>query len=205
MVAFHPTVLGFGKSAFFTRNEANPNWRQYEMAGSHICPNPSLRSTTSPTRTRADARPIFRAAFSNLTKWTHGRHREKPPAARYFRGRVDATDAFIPRIDLDGHFAGGVRLPHVESRASGRVAGAPLGRHTPVNPLGLDPFHPFVVLGGTFTRFSDDDLVTRYPSRHRYVKRVRRAADSLAARGYITNKDRTALIAAAKDEALLEH
>ena len=33
MLAFHPTVLGFGKSAFFTRNRANPNWRQYRDGG----------------------------------------------------------------------------------------------------------------------------------------------------------------------------
>ena len=29
MLIFHPTVLGFGKGAFFTRNPTNPNWRQY--------------------------------------------------------------------------------------------------------------------------------------------------------------------------------
>ena len=33
MLAFHPTILGLGKSAFFSRNPGNPNWRQYEMAG----------------------------------------------------------------------------------------------------------------------------------------------------------------------------
>ena len=111
-------------------------------------------------------------------------------------------DAFIPTTDADGHFAGGVRLPHVESTVHGRVAGAPLGRHAPLNPAGLDPFHPFVFLGGTFTRFSDDELLSRYASRRQYVKRVKRAADHLAAKGYISNKDRKALIAAAEDEPL---
>jgi hypothetical protein len=96
---------------------------------------------------------------------------------------VDATDAFIPAPDADGHFAGGVRLPHVESSVHGHVAGAPLGRHTPLNPLGLNPFHPFVFLSGTFTPFSDDELRARYSSRQDYVMRVRRAADHLAARG----------------------
>jgi hypothetical protein len=117
-------------------------------------------------------------------------------------GGVDATDAFIPMADGDGHFAGGVRLPHVESTVPRHVAGAPLGRQTPLNPLGLDPFHPFVFLSSTFTRFSDQELLSRYASRHRYVKRVKRAADHLAARGYITNADRKALIAAARDEQL---
>jgi hypothetical protein len=203
MLIYHPTALAFGKSAFFTRNETNPNWRQYEMAGISHLPEPILPLGLLNQNT-ADARPIFRAAFDNLTRWTHthGKHRNKPPAARYFDGNVDATGAFIPTIDADGHFAGGVRLPHVESEVIGHVAGAPLGNHTPLNPLGLDPFHPFVFISGTFTRFSDDDLLTRYSSRHQYVRRVRRAANDLAATGYITSKDRRALIVAAKDEPL---
>jgi hypothetical protein len=197
MVAFHPAVLGFGKSAFFTRNPANPNWRQYEMAGISHLPEPIL-TLGLPNQNTADARPIFRAAFDNLTRWTHGRNREKPPAARYFQGSVDATDAFIPSTDADGHFAGGIRLPHVTSTVHGHVAGAPLGRYAPLNPAGLDPFHPFVYLGGTFTRFSDDELLSRYASHRQYVKRVARAVNHLAAKRYISNKDRKALIAAAR-------
>jgi hypothetical protein len=204
MLAFHPTVLGFGKSAFFTRNPANLNWRQYEMAGISHLPEPVL-SLGLPNQNTADARPIFRAAFDNLTRWTHGRNREKPPAARYFEGNVDATGAFIPSTDADGHFAGGVRLPHVASTVHERVAGAPLGRYAPLNPAGLDPFHPFVFLGGTFTRFSDDELLGRYASRRQYVKRVTRAVNQLAAKGYISNQDRKALITAANDEPLPCH
>jgi hypothetical protein len=201
MVIFHPTVLGFGKSAFFTRNPANPNWRQYEMAGISHLPEPLL-PLGLPNQNTADARPIFRAAFANLTRWAHGKQRHRPPAGRYFEGGVDRTGAFVPTMDADGHFAGGVRLPHVQSEVRGRVAGAPLGRHAPLSPLGLDPFHPFVFISGTFTRFSDDELLARYPSRHQYVKRVKRAADELAARRYIVNRDRKALIARAEDEPL---
>jgi hypothetical protein len=201
MVAFHPMVLNFGKSAFFTRNPTNPNWRQYEMAGISHLPEPIFSLGISNQNT-GDARPLFRAAFDNLTKWTHGKHRSKPPASRYFKGGVDATDAFIPKTDADGHFAGGIRLPHVASEVRGRTAGAPLGQHTPLNPQGLDPFHAFVFLGGTFARFSDEDLLARYSSRHQYVTRVRRAADDLAGRGYITSRDRKALVAAAEDEPL---
>jgi hypothetical protein len=191
MLVFHPAVLGFGKSAFFTRNAGDPNWRQYEMAGISHLPEPIL-PLGLPNQNTADARPVFRAAFDNVTRWTHG---NLPPPSQYFEGRVDATDAFIPVTDRDGHFAGGVRLPHVESTVHGHVAGAPLGRYTPLNPLGLDPFHPFVYLSGTFTRSSDDELAARYPSGHDYVTRVKRAADHLAATGYITNGDRSALIA----------
>ena len=203
MLIFHPTVLGFGKGAFFTRNPTDPNWRQYEMAGISHLPEPIL-PLGLPNQNTGDARPIFRAALENLTRWTKGNHRESPPPSRYFRGSVDAIDAFVPMTDADGHFAGGVRLPHVESTMHGRVAGAPLGRHTPLNPLGLDPFNPFVFISGTFTRFSDDELLDRYRSRDQYARRVRRAADHLAASGYITNPDRMALIAAAECEPLPE-
>jgi hypothetical protein len=203
MLIFHPTVLGFGKGAFFTRNPTDPNWRQYEMAGISHLPEPIL-PLGLPNQNNGDARPIFRAALANLTKWTTADHRETPPPSRYFKGSVDASDAFVPMTDADGHFAGGVRLPHVESTIHGRVAGAPLGRHTPLNPLGLDPFNPFVFISGTFTRFSDDELLDRYRSRDEYARRVRRAADRLATNGYITNPDRTALIAAAAREPLPE-
>ena len=201
MLVFHPTVLGFGKSAFFTRNPTNPNWRQYEMAGISHLPEPIL-PLGLPNQNTADARPIFRAAFDNLARWTYG---DTPPASRYFEGSVDATDAFIPTTDADGHFAGGLRLPHVESTVHGHVAGAPLGRHTPLNSFGLDPFHPFVFISGTFTRFSDNELLSRYASRGQYVKRVTRAVNHLAAKGYISNADRKALIARAKDEPVPCH
>jgi Alpha/beta hydrolase domain len=201
MLVYHPTVLKFGKSAFFTRNPKNPNWRQYEMAGISHLPEPILRLGL-PNQNNADARPIFRAALQNLTRWTHGKYREKPPESRYFAGRVDASDAFIPTLDDDGHFAGGVRLPHVQSKIHGRIAGGPLGRHTPLNPLGETPFHPFIFISGTFTRFKDRELRDRYESRHQYVKRVHFAADYLAVKRYITGKDRKSLIAAALTEPL---
>jgi hypothetical protein len=203
MIIYHATALGFGKSAFFARNAGNPRWRQYEMAGVSHLPEQILPLGIA-NQSTADARPIFRAALENLTRWTHGKHRKEPPAARYFQGSVDATDAFIPTTDADGHYAGGLRLPHVESEVHGHVAGAPLGWYTPLNPLGLDPFHPFVFIGGTFTRFGDEDLLARYPSRREYVGRVRRAADHLAAKRYLTRRDREALIRAARAEPLPE-
>ncbi|HEY7058300.1 MAG TPA: alpha/beta hydrolase domain-containing protein [Vicinamibacterales bacterium] len=205
MLIFDPTVLGFGKSAFFTRNPTNPNWRQYEMAGISHLPEPIL-ALGLPNQNTGDPRPIFRAAFANLTRWTHGKYRERPPAARYFKGTVDASDVFIPTTDTDGrHFAGGVRLPHVESTVNGHLAGAPLGHYTPLNPLGLDPFNPFVFISGTFTRFTDQELLARYRSREQYVRRVMRAADHLAAKGYITNAGREDLVESAQREPLPLH
>jgi hypothetical protein len=198
MLIYHETAFGFGKSAFFTRNGGNPNWRQYEMTGTSHLPQPIL-PVGPPNQNTADARPIFRAAFRNLTLWTHGWYRRTPPPSLEFEGSIDATDAFVPVTDADGHFAGGVRLPHVESEIRGRVAGAPLGRHTPLNPAGQNPFE---FIGGTFTRFRDEEVLRRYPSRYQYVKRVARAAYRLAAKGYITYADMNALIAAAEDEPL---
>ena len=54
MLAFHPTVLGFGKSAFFTRNPANPNWRQYRDGGdlTSARTNPVARSPEPEHRRR---------------------------------------------------------------------------------------------------------------------------------------------------------
>ena len=62
MVIFHPTVLGFGKGAFFTRNPTDPNWRQYEMAGISHLPEPIL-PLGLPNQNTGDPRPIFRAAL----------------------------------------------------------------------------------------------------------------------------------------------
>jgi hypothetical protein len=197
-MVIYPTDVGFGKSAFFTRNGGNPNWRQYEMAGTSHLPQPIL-AAGPPNQNTADARPIFRAAFRNLTLWTHGRYRRTPPPSLVFEGSVDGTDAFVPVTDADDHMAGGVRLPHVESEIRGRVAGAPLGRHTPLNRAGQNVFE---FLGGTFTPFTDAELRARYPSRHEYIRRVRRTAAHLAFKGYITDDDRRALIAAAKEQPL---
>ena len=193
MVAFHPTVLGFGKSAYFTRNPTNPKWRQYEMAGIAHLPEPIL-PVGAPDQNTADARPLFRAAFRSLTRWVADH--VTPPAARHFEGSVDpTTDAFVPVTDADGHMKGGVRLPHVESKVDGKVAGAPLGRHTPLNPLGQNPF---VLLGGTFTCATEAEILARYGTHHQYVKRVKRAAEHLADRKYILQEDRKALVFAAE-------
>jgi Alpha/beta hydrolase domain len=57
-------------------------------------------------------------------------------------------------------------------------------------------------LGGTFSRFSDAALESRYQSRYEYVERVRRAADRLVQQRYILDDDRDALIDRAEKERL---
>ena len=78
MVIFHPLVLGFGRSAFYTRNAANHRWRQYEMAAISHLPKPILDVGVA-NQNPADARPIFRAAFDNLVRWMVVCH-HRPPA-----------------------------------------------------------------------------------------------------------------------------
>ncbi len=201
MTIYHPTVLGFGKSAFFLRNTGDPNWRHYELAGVSHLPATILPLGVA-NQNNSDPRPAFRAAFKNLKRWTHGRNRHAPPPSLFFEGGVDADDRFILESDIDGHFAGGMRLPHVFSLVHGHEAGAPLGLNAPLNPAGLDPFHPFIFIGGTFTRLSDDAIVQRYKTRREYVARVQRATSDLAVKGYITMKDRKALVLRAREEPL---
>ena len=202
MLAFHSSTLRVGKSGYFTRNSRNPNWRQYELAGVSHIPEPVFPLGV-PNQNSADPRPAFRAAFANLKRWTHGDCTIRPPASRHFKGDVDATDLFTATFDADGHFAGGLRLPHVTSEIHGRPAGAPLGNHRPLNE-GLNPFNVFAFLGGTFARFTNVEILARYPVQDLYVKRVRRIADDLAFRRYITHEDRKALIAAAEVEPLYD-
>jgi hypothetical protein len=84
----------------------------------------------------------------------------------------------------------------------GRPAGAPLGTYDPLNLAGLDPFNPFVFISGTFNRFSDAEILARYPTRQAYVCSVALAAVSAAVRHYITGDDAEALIEAARNEPL---
>ena len=115
MVAFHPAVLPFGKSAYFTRNPANPTWRQSRWRGSLICPNQFFRSV-SRTRTpqtpgqssaqrrqpdQVDTRQIPREA-SRRSLLPRGRGRDgclHPVAGcRWpFRGRRSATSRRVDR------------------------------------------------------------------------------------------------------------
>jgi hypothetical protein len=200
MVFYGSEMFPIGRSAYFTRNSGNPNWRQYELAGVAHIPRPVL--PVGPlNQNSADPRPAYRAAFANLTRWTHGICWNRPPAPKYFEGFVDPAGTFIPTPDPDGHFAGGLRLPHVESAIHGRTAGAPLGTHKPINDAATDVFG---ILGGTFDRFGIEEILARYPVQFSYVKRVKRAADHLEDKDYILDQDRRALITAAEQEPLYD-
>jgi hypothetical protein len=200
MVVYHPTALGFGKSAYFLRNTSNNKWRSYEMAAVAHIPKPVL-DLGVPNQSIGDPHPIFRQAFDNLNRWV--RNGTNPPASRFYTGTVDGTNQFVPVIDGDGNWAGGLRLPHVGSTINGLAAGAPLGVYEPINAAGFGPpFNPFAYLSGTYTRYSDDELQTRYPTRTDYVNLVSRAANNLAQTRYISQADANAIIAQAQVEPL---
>ena len=125
-----------------------------------------------------------------------------PPPARHFQGGVDGSNAFVPVLDGDGNWEGGLRLPHVSSTVRESRAGAPLGTYDPLNDAGLDPFNAFALISGTFNRFSDAEILARYPTRQTYVRRVALAALALAKQHYITDEDAAAFVEAAQNEQL---
>ena len=196
MVAFHPSKLGVGQSAFFARNPDDPNWRQYEISGTSHIPK-TVVDLGVPNQNSGDSKPVHRAAWRNLVDWLRG---IEPPASRYFEGGIGGDGNFMPVTDADGNWRGGLRLPHVNSVINGRQAGAATGVYSGLNPAGLNPFNVFVFLGGTYTPFADADLAARYPNHGAYVRRVARAADHLKANRYILTADADAIVRAAANK-----
>ena len=139
MLVYHPTVLGFGKSGFFTRNPRTPTGANTRWRGSHTFRSRSCPSGI-PSQNTGDARPLFRAAFDNLARWTHARHRRKPPAARLLQGwrgrdrRFHPDDGwrrpFCGRRSTPSRRLGGLR-PHCR-RATRQAHAAESSRTGPV-------------------------------------------------------------------------
>ena len=200
----HPLFL-----AALTRHPDEDNWRQYELAGVPHLPTvvfPGLADNQNP----ADFRPVFRAAFHNLTLWTT--EGIEPPPSQFIAGEVitegELEGLLITHLDEDGNALGGLRLPHMEQEVDGQVAGAPLGTYTGMN-MDVDeeaepPINVFAAGGGTFTPFSDEELRERYPDHETYVSRVTRAADHLLAGGYILDQDRDAYVLEAERSSIWE-
>ena len=167
-----------------------PNYIQYELPGVSHLPTPviDLSSFDATRQNPADVRPFVRGAFRNLKNWV--KHNVAPPPAVPMEGFVDAAGNFVPDRDADGNALGGVRLPHMPATLdpSGLPAGAPLGAYGGIEPAGF-PSNLFLILGGTFDPFSDEQLEERYPHRT-YKVLVNRAADHLFDKGYINDADR---------------
>ena len=178
-------------NAFASRNPGLANWKQYELPGVAHLPG-AFFPLGVPEQNPIDSRPVFRAMTDHLVAWI--KHNKTPPQPLYIDGTVDGMGNFIPQVDADGNWLGGVRLPHMQTfdgeqegegdGACGSVIGAPLGVYS-----GLNLGNPNALLGGTFTPFSTAELNARYPSHGNYVCRVARAARKLAHDGYILRAD----------------
>ena len=183
--------------AAFLRNEDDPNWRQYELAGVSHLPAP-ISPGLSDVQNPVDPRPVVRAAFRNLALWAT-RETTAPPS-KFIEATIGEEGEFTPTLDADGNAVGGLRLPHLERIIDGEVAGAPLGTYTGLNPA--DPEDILLMISGTFTPFSDEQLGARYPDHETYVSRVTRAADHLVEGGYILEQDRDAYVVEAQRSSI---
>lgn len=183
--------------SYLTR-DAGPNFRQYELAGVAHIPTDmvALKYVRASRQNPTSLRPPAKALLRNLVSWVV--EGIEPPASIVIQGEVASDGGFHYATDADGNVTGGVRLPHMSRRfPDGSEAGAPLGVYR-----GLDTSHSppdlYPYLGGTFTRFSDEELQRRYPSRKDYVRRVRLAADALVSERFLLEEDRDAYVDAAQ-------
>lgn len=182
----------FAFAADATRQPDSSVFRQWEVAGISHADGPMtalvsevlardfgapLPACDAPQGDAAFA-PYIRAALHHLTRWVV--RGKRPPASLYLTldGPGDvARDEF-------GNARGGLRTPEVE---------APLGTYLPSN-TGPGP----CALSGTFIPFEPSTLDALYPSRRRYLKRVRRSVRRLRRSGYLLPADARAYREAAR-------
>jgi hypothetical protein len=182
--------------AALSRVEGDPNQIQYELPGvPHLSPPVFDVAWVGGTRQNpVDPRPFMRGALRNLTEWVV--NGVEPPPSAEIEGTLDEVSGnFTPTVDEDGNALGGTRLPHMPSIIDGQPAGAPTGIYGSLDREGLNPLNAFKLIGGTYERFSDEELMRRYPTPESYRELVTRAADQLLADRYILQEDRDAYVA----------
>lgn len=170
------------------------NVRMYDIAGaSHAV---LLKSDCKLPRERLDWSPVSRATLLHLDRWVATN--TQPPASHLMplepaTGNPDVlgtpkhlANAVVerPKRDPDGNVLGGVRLPDVV---------VPLGVHAAQQ----DPPSFSCALAGAFLPFDDAKIAERYKGRDDYVNRIRVAARSLEADGFLLPDDAAVIIAAA--------
>jgi hypothetical protein len=170
------------------------NVRMYDIAGaSHAV---LLKSDCKLPRERLDWMPVSRATLLHLDKWVAAN--TAPPANRLMPLEPATGDPEVlaapktspkavierPKRDADGNVLGGVRLPDVA---------VPLGVHAAQQ----DPASFACALAGAFLPFDDAKIAARYKNRDDYVNRIRIAARSLEAEGFLLPDDAAVIIAAA--------
>lgn len=186
-------------SGGYITRDLGANFRQYELAGVSHMPTDmvALQYARASRQNPVSLRPPAKALLQNLVTWVVDG--TEPPASVAIDGEIAADGGFRYTTDADGNVTGGVRLPHMPRRlADGRKAGAPIGVYRGLDMSYADPLDVFPYLGGTFTRFSDEELQRRYPNREDYVRRVRLAADVLVSERFLLEEDRDDYIDAAQ-------
>jgi hypothetical protein len=178
-------------------NPQDPSYRVYEMAGVAHIPQPvsDLAWLGAYRQNPTDARPFFRAAIEHLHDWVA--QSEDPPPSLYIDGQR-LPSGWVFNVDADGNSTGGIRPPSMPSTTpEGEAAGAPTGVYGGIDPT-FPSTNPNPALGGTYMRFSDEELLRRYPTKDSYRTLVTRAADQLLADDYILEEDRDRYIKEAK-------
>ena len=175
------------------RGTSDPNFVLYELPGvSHLAiPVFDVSSFGATRQNPADPRPFFRGAVRNLTDWVVSG--ALPPPEIEMAGTVGPDGNLVSALDADGNALGGIRLPHMRATLpGGQLAGAPCGAYGGVEPAGIDPFNVFLLVGGTFEPFSEQERESRYPTRAAFQQLVTRSAEQLFEAGYILKQDRDA-------------
>jgi hypothetical protein len=182
------------------------NVRMYDIAGaSHAV---LLNSNCKLPRERLDWSPVSRATLLHLDRWVASNTAPPPntlmplepaggdPEVLAAPAHLASATIMRPRRDADGNAQGGVRLPDVA---------VPLGTHAAQQ----DPKSFACALAGAFLPFAPTrevrekaedsrlSVAERYASRDDYVDRIRVAARSLEAEGFLLPDDSAVIIAAA--------
>ena len=193
----------------------NPNYRRWEIPGvAHI---PTAELNTTPWGAEAPLKtsfaPVARAAFHHMADWL--KDDVPPPPTVHLEGDEIDEEAF-PEPDMglltldrddDGNALGGVRLPFVSRQLDdGTTVGAPVGRYVGFVPeyMEQDPPNLLAALSGTFERFSDEELASRYPTREDYLERYEAALDAVIEEGYVLEDDQGRLLARAGEVEIPE-
>ncbi len=177
------------RRGFFSRGIGVPDYVQYELAGVPHLPKPIFDVSGefgAVNQIPVDARPVYRAAFRNITRWLDG---QAPPAGRYIDGAFDGTNFIITR-DADSNATGGVRMPHMPATVGGVPSGAPLGHYFGTDAT--DPVNVFRLIAGVFTPFTQAELDARYPDHGTLSikNRVKRSVQQLFKDDLILEQDR---------------
>lgn len=190
-------------AGFFARDPENAvaNYRVWEVPGVAHLPTAvlDLSHMGATVQNPAHARGVFKAAFFHMKAWLQDG--TEPPPNQYIDGTVDEAGTFTATVDADGNATGGIRMPHMPSVVDGQDAGAPTGTYLGIDPasFAMMPFNLDIAAGGSYVRFSDEELMTRYPTEDVYRARVTAAADALLAAGYIMEEDRDYYAAGSPD------